>query len=189
MLEWLINIDQTAFLFINQTLANSVTDLIMPLVTNDMFLRVIYGLALICLLYFGRKRLLWVVFFSMLVVAVTDQSSSAFLKPLLARPRPCQVMNVHLLVGCGAGFSFPSSHAANLFGQALFFGILYRKYLPYLISFAFLIGISRIFVGVHYPMDVIGGVLLGSLEGLLLAWILPRINIKGSYGQAEGQTE
>jgi undecaprenyl-diphosphatase len=100
-----------------------------------------------------------------LVVVLTDQGSSALLKPLFSRPRPCHLGEVHLLVRCGAGLSFPSSHAANLFGQALFFGLWRKKYLPYFLSFAFLVGISRIFVGVHYPLDVLGGMFLGAIVG------------------------
>jgi undecaprenyl-diphosphatase len=172
MLEWLLNIDQAVFSFINGSLANPVTDLLIPIITNDNVLRVIYALALVILLVVGRKRFIWVVVFSALAVALTDQSSSAWLKPAFERLRPCQVMDVNLLVGCGAGFSFPSSHAANLFGQAIFFGLLYKKYLPHLLVFAFLVGVSRIFVGVHYPLDIIGGAILGASWGFLAAGIL-----------------
>ena len=70
-----------------------------------------------------------------LIYCIVVSSSDAFLKPLFERLRPCKVMDVHLLVGCGAGYSFPSSHAANIFGQALFFGLLYRPIFKYLILF------------------------------------------------------
>ena len=172
MIEWLSGIDRTVFTFINQTLANPVTDSIMPIITNDNVLRVLYAAILAVLLILGRKRMVWVAVFSLVVVTLTDQSSSAWLKPWLERLRPCKVMTVRLLVSCGAGYSFPSSHAANLFGQALFFGLLYKKYLPYSILAAFLVGISRVFVGVHYPLDVVGGMIVGGIEGALAAWAL-----------------
>ena len=155
MLDWLLAIDRALFVFINMTIASPVTDFIMPIVTNDYLLRVVYGLTLVLLLVFGRKKFIWVVVFSAIVVALSDQSASAWLKPLFGRLRPCKVMEVHLLVNCGAGLSFPSSHATNLFGQALFFGILYRKYAWYIVAFAALVGVSRVFVGVHYPLDVL----------------------------------
>jgi undecaprenyl-diphosphatase len=176
MLDWIQNADRAVFLFINGALANPITDAMMPVVTNDNLLRLAYGLVVIAILTFGRKRFFWVAVFSAIVVVLTDQSASALLKPAIGRLRPCKVMDVHLLVGCGSGFSFPSSHAANLFGQAVFFGLLFKKYLPYTLGFAFLIGVSRIFVGVHYPVDVLGGLILGSLEGWLAAWILWRLN-------------
>lgn len=172
MLDWLIEIDTASFIFINIAIANPVTDFIMPIVTNNNVLRVLYGISIGCLLVFGRKRFIWVVALSFIVVTLTDQTASAWLKPLFERIRPCKVMEVHLLVNCGAGLSFPSSHATNLFGQALFFGLLYRKYRVYLIIFAALVGISRVFVGVHYPLDVLAGAIIGGIEGGLAAWLL-----------------
>lgn len=176
MFEWLLHIDRDVFSFINGSLANPVTDLVMPVITNDMVLRVLYVLVLAGLLLFGGRRFIWVILFSIIVVAATDLCASALFKPWIMRPRPCRVMDVHLLVGCGAGYSFPSSHAANLFGQALFFGMLYKKYLPYLAGFSFLVGVSRIFVGVHYPLDVIAGLTLGVLAGAPAARVLWKLH-------------
>jgi|WetSurMetagenome_2_1015567.scaffolds.fasta_scaffold25200_3 undecaprenyl-diphosphatase len=171
MIEWLLDIDRTVFSYINGTLANPVTDFIMPVVTSDNLLRALFALVVIAIIVIGRRRYFWLALMAIAVVAVTDQASSALLKPLFARPRPCHSMTVHLLVDCGSGYSFPSSHAANLFGQALFFGLLYKKYLPYALACAFLVGISRIWVGVHYPLDMIGGMILGSLTGTIAAWV------------------
>lgn len=179
-MEWLLSIDHVLFVFINQTLANPVTDWLMPIITNDNALRIGYGVILVLLLAFGRKRMIWIAVFSLIVVAVTDQSVSALLKPWVGRLRPCKTLsNVHLLVHCGAGYSFPSSHAANIFGQAFFFGLLYKKCLPYAAGFAFLVGVSRVFVGVHYPLDVAGGMLAGGAEGALGAWIVWKLDENG----------
>lgn len=177
MLERLLYIDTSVFVFINQTIANPVTDVIMPFITNGMFLRVLFAAILLSLLIVGKKKFIWVVVFSLIVVALTDQTSSAFLKPLIGRLRPCKTMTVHLLVNCGAGLSFPSSHAANLFGQAVFFGLLFRKIRWYYIAFAFLVAISRVFVGVHYPLDMLGGMAVGTIWGSAAALAL--IKIKG----------
>jgi undecaprenyl-diphosphatase len=175
-MEWLISIDHALFVFINQTLANPVTDWLMPIVTNGIALRIEYGVIIVLLLALGRKRMIWVAIFSLIVVALTDQTVSALIKPWVGRLRPCKMFHVHLLVHCGAGYSFPSSHAANLFGQALFFGLLYKKCLPYAAGFAFLVGMSRIFVGVHYPIDVAGGMLVGGAEGALVAWLVWKLD-------------
>jgi len=179
MLEWLLDIDHAVFGFVNKSLANPVTDFIMPVITNDWFLRVLFGLILLALLVFGGRRFIWIVAFSLVAVILTDQSCNALLKPLFGRIRPCRLMTVHLLVSCGPAFSFPSSHAANLFGQAVFFGLLFKKYLPYSLGFAFLVGVSRVFVGVHYPLDVGGGILLGGIIGAAVAGIMWNLDKMG----------
>jgi undecaprenyl-diphosphatase len=166
MFDLLTEIDRTLFLYINISLANPVTDFLMPLITSDTLLRIIYGTAVAFLLVRGDRRFRWMVLFSAVTLLVTDQLSSQVLKPWIARPRPCAVLNqVHLLVGCGAGFAMPSSHAANLFGQAVLFSCQIKAARWYLLSFALLVGLSRIFVGVHYPADVAAGALLGIMVG------------------------
>jgi len=169
MIEWLNQIDTSLFQFLNAGMANPVFDALMPIVTSDMYLRIAYGLAMVALLTRGDARVRWLVLFSAVALTLTDQTSSSLLKPLIARARPCQVMeSMNLLVNCGSGYAMPSSHAANAFGQAVLFSIAFRKVAPYLIAFAGLVAISRIFVGVHYPGDV----LVGSLLGISIGWLV-----------------
>ena len=166
MLEYLTGIDRALFLFINVYLANPVTDVIMPVVTSDMLLRVMYGAGVAILLWRGDRRLRWLVLFSAMALLLTDQLSSNLLKELIARPRPChELSQYYLLVDCGAGFSLPSTHAANVFGQAALFSYHVRAARRYLILFASLVALSRIFVGVHYPLDVLAGGMLGFFVG------------------------
>ncbi len=166
---WLTSVDRALFFFINDSLANPVTDIFMPFVTADLNLRILYAACLIMILWKGDRRLRLAVIFSLITVALCDQLVSTLLKPLLARPRPCHEMEVRLLVGCGAGFSMPSSHAANLFGQAFFF----RKVAPfsakYLIPLAIIVALSRVFVGVHYPADILVGAAIGTVVGWSVA--------------------
>lgn len=168
-IAWIGAIDQSVFHFINTNLANPVTDFIMPLITLDLHIKIFYGACLAVILWKGDRRLRVAVIFSLITVAVTDQISSSVIKPLLVRPRPCHIMPVHLLVNCGAGFSMPSSHAANLFGQAYFFKSIAPGSAKYLIPLAILIALSRIFVGVHYPADILVGASLGTLAGCGMA--------------------
>ena len=170
MLESLSQFDQSLFLFINSSLANPVTDFIMPLVTNDWVLRILYAAAMVIILWRGDSKLRWLVLFSIITLALTDYISAGYLKPLIARPRPCQELAaLNLLVGCGGGFSLPSAHTANSFGQALLFSFHFRKVGWYLYPVAALIGLSRVFVGVHYPADVVCGAILGCLIGVIFA--------------------
>jgi undecaprenyl-diphosphatase len=170
MIEALQNIDQALFLFFNVKLANPVTDLIMPLVTSDNMLRVLYGVAIVLLLWKGDRKLRWMVLASALVLLLTDQISAGLLKPIIGRLRPChELLDINLLVNCGGGKAMPSSHAANVFGQAALFSFYYRKVSPYLYGFAALVAVSRVFVGVHYVGDVVAGAILGMALGLAVA--------------------
>jgi len=170
MLEALDTIDRTIFLFMNVTLANPVTDFLMPVVTSDTLLRVLYGLTMALVLWRGNTRLRWLVLFSALTLVATDQISATFLKSLFERPRPCHTMiDINLLVGCGGGFAMPSSHAANSMGQAFLFSLSVPKLKYHLYVIAGIIAISRVFVGVHYPGDVLVGSIVGGACGWGLA--------------------
>ncbi len=166
MLDTLIAIDKAVFLFINVDLQNPVTNWFMPIITSDMLLRMAYAIVAILLLWKGNARLRWLVLFSAIALFLSDQLSAGFLKPLIARPRPCHTLtDIHRLVGCGGGYSMPSSHAANAFAQAALFSLTVRQTRWYLWAIAGLIAISRVFVGVHYPGDVLAGAVLGTLIG------------------------
>lgn len=170
MLESLNHIDQAVFFFINVTLENPVTNFIMPVVTNDWVLRAIYGLAMILLLWKGDARLRWLVLFSVVALVLSDQIAAGYLKPFWARPRPCHgLAGINLLVGCGGGYAMPSAHAASSFGQAVLFSFHYRRYAWYFYGLATLVALSRVFVGVHYPGDILVGAVLGTAIGVALA--------------------
>ncbi len=168
-LEWLNELDKILFIMINIEFANPVTDFIMPIITADINLRVSYAVVMLLLLWKGSPKVRWMVLFSVITMLIADQLSSNFLKELFQRPRPCQIMSdLRLLVDCGAGYSMPSSHAVNSFAQAALFGTLVPKSRWYLIILAFMIAISRVFVGVHYPGDILAGAILGVFIGLLM---------------------
>ncbi len=175
LITWLAGIDKTVFIFINSTIANPVTDFIMPLITLDLHLKIFYGVCLAILLWKGDRRMRFAIIFSVITLAICDQLSSAVIKPLIERPRPCWTMEVHLLVSCGAGFSMPSSHAANFFGQAYFFKKVAPSFTKFLIPLAILVALSRVFVGVHYPADIIIGAALGTLVGYSAGYVFMKI--------------
>lgn len=102
-------------------------------------------------------------------VVFADQFSSSFLKPLFKRLRPCHVDEfqswIHLPVGCGGQFGFCSSHAANSFAIAIGFYLLTKNKSAgmALVLWASIISYSRIYLGAHYPLDVLVGALVGSV--------------------------
>ena len=86
--------------------------------------------------------------------------------------------HMHLLVSCGGGLSFVSSHAANHFGLAVFLSVVLGKRFPWvvpiLIFWAAVISIAQVYVGVHYPIDITGGALLGICFGYVAGRLVTR---------------
>ena len=188
MLETLAELDRSLFLFFNVSLANPVTDFIMPIVTSDNLLRVGYALAMVLILWKGDARLRWLVLVSILVLTLTDLLSAGLFKPMIGRLRPCHVLdNINLLVGCGGGKAMPSSHAANSFGQAILFGLLYVRVRWWLVGVATLIAVSRVFVGVHYPADIVAGAILGALVALIFVVLYGRLAASHDSREPKGE--
>ena len=164
MIDWLVKLDTQLFLFFNNALANSVFDRLMPIVTNDWVLRVVFLIIVVLLLIFGKKQGRVAALLCVVAVVLSDQVSSHLIKPLVARVRPCHVVSdVHLLVACSQGLSFPSSHAANSFAIAALISLSYRRRVWLYLTIAAIISYSRIAVGVHYPFDALAGALVGVL--------------------------
>jgi len=176
MLHWLLQADTWLFFIINKTLANPVFDLLMPIITNDKIFRLPILLIWIVLIIFGGKRGRIVAFLILLTILLSDQLSSFVVKPLFARIRPCNVLSgVRLLVPCSGSYSFTSSHATNLFAAAGLFANFYRKGKWYFFGYAALVAYSRPYVGVHYPLDVIGGALLGLISAQVILILYKKV--------------
>ena len=113
--------------------------------------------------------------FAGITILLTDQIASSIIKPAVHRLRPCNdpavLPDMHLLVDCGPGFSFISSHASNHFGIAVFLILILRKRFSWItppaLLWATLICFAQVYVGLHYPLDVIGGALLGVVIGMI----------------------
>ncbi len=130
---------------------------------------------LIYLLYKEHKSKVWkTILYLISIVIFADQVSSSILKPIFKRVRPCHVEAfqswIHLPDGCGGLYGFCSSHSANAFAVAIGF-YLVSKNRPMgtiLVVWATLIAYSRIYLGAHYPLDVITGAFVGSLGAFTL---------------------
>lgn len=169
MLDWILSIDRALFNFINQSLANPITDRLMTFVTNGENWVLVSALAVLIMIWNDRKQGPYILLGLIAVFALCDQSSAHWLKPFFERPRPCTVIpQTHLLIHCSGAFAFPSAHATNACGCAVWLTYHFPTLKWVFFPLAFMISISRVFVGVHYPLDILGGWILGAFNAVLI---------------------
>jgi undecaprenyl-diphosphatase len=155
--------DSSLFLFVNLGLQNNLFDAAMPFITHRGYLLFI---AVIAPLFFKDWRKGLLVFALGTAGFIIADNIGDILKNMFARPRPYrELLNVRLLVAPPGSFSFPSNHAATSFAAASIIGHLFRRAAIPAFFLAVLIAFSRIYVGVHYPSDVLGGAVLGGGTG------------------------
>lgn len=170
MLHTLHNIDYWIFNFINHTISNSFLDVVLPFLREAHNWIPLYIFLGIYLLYKYRLEAIKYAIYIVIAFALADFISAGIIKPYIARFRPCHSLTLHarLVLGhCGGKWSFPSTHATNHISIALsivFATIFTKKWINYIwIFWALSIGFAQIYVGVHYPSDVVAGFVLGTL--------------------------
>ena len=166
----MFEIDRKLFHFFNNALSNPFFDKFMPWVTDlhksPMGLLILLGVVLIWL-YRKRWKFLPVALGLIFCVGFTDVVTYRVFKPLFKRSRPPAVeTEIQLKTDRYAGYGFPSNHAANNFAGAAFLSHCYPALKWVYYSTAAFIAFSRVYVGVHYPMDVVVGSILGFIFGL-----------------------
>ena len=169
-MEFLYGIDKAVFLFFNAQLTHPVLDVAMPFITEFRNWIVLGILGAAMFVWREKKKALIVLGLGALAVALSDPLIAKFLKEAVARPRPCHpdflVEGGRFLLGQRASIkSFPSSHTMNMFAVATILFCFYPRLWMYFFPFAALIGYTRVYCGVHYPSDVLGGAVLGCLVG------------------------
>lgn len=172
MVDFLYSLDVALFYVVNHTLQNGIFDVLMPWVTDinkhwsgRITILVVWIFLLTRAGTAGRTAALLLI----PSFLFSDQLNSSVLKFMFDRPRPCHVLSdVRLLVPCGSGFSFPSSHAVNNFSAAVVLAAFLPRWRWAFFGWAVLISCSRVYVGVHYPSDVLGGATVGTACGFLL---------------------
>lgn len=174
-------LDRTIFLFLNSH-HSPFFDTVMWIVSMKTVWIPLY-IAIIWMIFRKYGRRAWIPLILVPVLVLIDDQGSTLLKNLVGRPRPCHEPAlegmVHTVNGyCTGMYGFVSGHAANSFGVAAFASPLLKKnWLSWsLFICAAVISYSRIYLGVHYPGDIIGGALLGLAAGSALAWVAVKIN-------------
>ncbi|QWX84560.1 phosphatase PAP2 family protein [Cellulophaga sp. HaHaR_3_176] len=185
MLEELVQYDKQLFLFLNN-LGTPTWDSFWLFITNKFSSIPLYiVLAILFYKSYGFKKTIAVLVTIALLITVTDQLAN-FFKYGVQRLRPCHDIEVNSLMrlvkqSCGGQFGYFSAHAANSFAVAFFFTKFLNKKIKYirflLLSWAVLVAYSRIYIGVHFPLDVISGALIGSV----FSWLFAKLYIFATY--------
>jgi undecaprenyl-diphosphatase len=162
-------LDETLLRWINVDLSNPIGDFIFPLFNRTAPFFPLIAILLVVLILKNSRRIWLIAGVAILCLIIGDFFIFNPLKQWIARPRPAATLSfVHTALASGAtgGFSFPSSHTANAFLLATVLGYFFKQARVAAFIAAGFIGLSRIYVGVHYPSDVMGSALLGWVIGL-----------------------
>lgn len=169
MFEFLYDIDKSILYFCNHGLNNQPFTNFFSYITNVKHWYLVYVIFISLLIVKGGVKGRVAAFFTIILVVICDQGG-VIIKNLVDRDRPCDVLTDLILpIGCAGAKSFPSNHALNNFAVATFFSRLYPQYTKVLFISAFLIAFSRVYLGVHYPSDILGGAILGVGAGYILS--------------------
>jgi undecaprenyl-diphosphatase len=184
-IDTLVQLDRDLFTFINSTASSSSIDWLFKTLRYDYTWIPLYAFILYWVVSRHRKYAVQFVLFSLVAFAVTDYVSASVLKPMFARLRPCHDPAVRAglrdLVGCGGQYGMPSSHASNHFGLAsmwyFIFAWMSSRRWWWLWLWAVLICYAQVYVGKHFPGDIVVGAIFGTCVGTLLAilfrtWLL-----------------
>lgn len=187
--NWVNQLDQNLFLKINTVYTNSFLDAVYPWYREaNAWVPLYLFLIVFSVMNFKSKAFSWILFI-VITIVLTDQISSSWIKPFFERPRPCRdpflMSHVRLLLnGCSGGYSFTSSHATNHFGFAVFvvmtLGNIMGRWKYAFLFWAASISYGQVYVGVHYPLDIVSGAIVGSVIG----WITGSFYLR-KVGQIE----
>ncbi|MGB7511959.1 MAG: phosphatase PAP2 family protein [Pelodictyon phaeoclathratiforme] len=189
--------DVWLFRLLNRELVHPAADDLMVFLTNGRLSWHIFVLAALFIVTRKGKNAFLVLLLALLAVGLSDFVASGIFKPLVQRIRPCFALDhVRLLISQPRSYSFASSHAANSAAVAVITWICFHRgavveklFIGTMILYALAISFSRVYVGVHYPGDVLAGMVIGIFSALLVyllfSWLLkniiqPRLMRKGS---------
>ncbi len=175
MFDWLKEVDTKLFFLINSHYCSSCDFIFYWISQKWIWIPLYFFLAFVIYKNFGYQ--LWKILISVAVLILLTDQFSVFIKDMVMRYRPCHNLilqsQLHLVNGeCGGQYGFISSHAANSSGLAMFLILLLNQKMKWitsvLIVWCFVISYSRIYLGMHYPVDIIGGWIAGILSALLI---------------------
>ena len=190
MIDVIINVDKKIFTFFNSSIANPVFDIFFPIITNQdiWIIPILLGIIILSIKGGTKGRIASIVL--IIGVILADYSSAQIIKPYFQRLRPSHDIldQIRLLVPKGGRYGFASSHAANMYVSATILGYFYSKQKRLFFTIASLVAFSRVYVGVHYPADIVFGGLLGYGLGwiTITSWVIIKMkNLKAGKSWAK----
>lgn len=192
--EWLDHIDKFLFTLIQHDTDNAVLDVVMPVLRDPYTWAPFYVFMLYYCLRKGQQRAWIFIVLSLLTFAITDSLTAQIMKPFFGRLRPCHApdmaSSIRMVIDCGGLYSMPSSHAANHFGLAAFWYYTIKtmggKKWWWLYWWAGAVCYAQIYVGKHYPFDILAGACTGLLAGYGMSRIFVYLWKKYSRGWTNG---
>jgi undecaprenyl-diphosphatase len=182
MLEKIKEWDESLFIWLNSHHSDFLDPIMEFLTQTRPWIPLYIFLVFLCWRAYG-KHCWWVILAALLSVAFADQTTSTFMKPFFERLRPCHELSlngiIHHYGACNSKYGFASSHAANAFAVATLMNLALVFRFPqvrWLFAWSVFFSYTRIYLGVHYPGDVIVGAIVGVLSGYLAFIIFKAIN-------------
>ena len=169
MLKILDNIDKGLIVWLHENHV-PILNQIMPFITDADNWTIPILFLILYLGFFKGKRGKIALCLLIISLSINDSICAQILKPTFERVRPSHmsIEGLNLLVSKGGKWSMPSNHASNMFSLAVILSYFFGRFKPTLFFLATIIGISRVYVGVHYPGDVI----IGALVGYSISWVI-----------------
>jgi membrane-associated phospholipid phosphatase len=177
-MDWLQKIDESLFITIHYNGTNELADPIMLLLRNALTWVPLYAFVLFFVIRYRPNKAVAFLVGTLICFAIADYGSASIFKPLFQRLRPCHNDDLapflRNLIGCGGQYGFPSSHASNHFAMAAFWFWVMRYmgiksvYWNWVWIWAVLIGYAQVYVGKHYPLDILAGAAFGIFTGFIV---------------------
>ncbi len=186
-MEWLQQVDTWLFQLLNLHLVHPAADDLMVFLTKPKLSGHIFVLAALFMVVMRGKGGVAILLLTLLAVGCSDWITSGVLKPLVQRTRPCFTIDeCRLLIDQTRSFSFASSHASNAAAVGSMIWIFFSRGLPVekvftavMLLYSLLVALSRVYVGVHYPSDIMAGILIGILCSgaiyLAFSWVIKNV--------------